>query len=214
MPSTVAELKLWSGPGAVSPDRTRMLRDLQHGSVVIRGDYSTARRHDQGASVPAAVRESRTLVSLCTYNERDNLAPLIQEIHKVVPTADVLVVDDNADAADSLALLLKLFGHEAQAVHSGAAALNIVRSYQPQVILLDLSMPVLDGYQVARIDAAPEEITVLFVGGEDWNQPLGGVGELLERGLIARAVVGGRRLRNAVELDHDDPLVEPGLIGL
>jgi PAS domain S-box-containing protein len=62
----------------------------------------------------------------------------------------VLVVDDNADAADSLAMFLKLYGHEVQAVHSGAAALNLVKTYSPQVIILDLSMPVMDGIQVAH----------------------------------------------------------------
>jgi CheY-like chemotaxis protein len=62
----------------------------------------------------------------------------------------VLVVDDNADAADSLAMFLKLYGHEVQAVYSGAAALNLVKTYSPQVIILDLSMPVMDGIQVAQ----------------------------------------------------------------
>jgi PAS domain S-box-containing protein len=62
----------------------------------------------------------------------------------------VLVVDDNADAADSLAMFLKLYGHEVQAVYSGAAALNLVKTYSPQVIILDLSMPVMDGIQVAH----------------------------------------------------------------
>lgn len=62
----------------------------------------------------------------------------------------VLVVDDNVDAADSLAMLLKSIGHEAQAVHSGAAALNIVKAYSPQVIVLDLAMPIMDGFQVAQ----------------------------------------------------------------
>lgn len=49
-----------------------------------------------GATVQAAGSKPRILVSLATYNERDNLAPLIEEIHKFVPTADVLVVDDNS----------------------------------------------------------------------------------------------------------------------
>jgi PAS domain S-box-containing protein len=62
----------------------------------------------------------------------------------------VLVVDDNADAADSLAMFLKLYGHDVQAAHSGAAALNLVKTYSPQVIILDLSMPVMDGFQVAQ----------------------------------------------------------------
>lgn len=62
----------------------------------------------------------------------------------------VLVVDDNADSADSMAMLLKLSGHEAQAVYSGAEALHLAKTHQPQVIFLDLSMPLMDGYQVAQ----------------------------------------------------------------
>jgi dolichol-phosphate mannosyltransferase len=58
--------------------------------------------------VSSATAEPRLLVSLCTYNERDNLAPLIHEIHAVVPGAEVLVIDDNSpdgtgQAADALA---------------------------------------------------------------------------------------------------------------
>jgi len=66
------------------------------------------------------------------------------------PPLRVLVVDDNTDSADSLAMLLKLYGHEVQAVYSGTAALNVVKNYHPKVILLDLSMPVMDGYQTAH----------------------------------------------------------------
>lgn len=69
---------------------------------------------------------------------------------KAASALRILVVDDNADSADSLALLLKHMGHDVQAVHSGAAAIHVVKHFQPQVILLDLSMPILDGYQVAQ----------------------------------------------------------------
>src|SRR5262249_58907746 len=61
----------------------------------------------------------------------------------------VLVVDDNSDAADSLAVLLKMSGHEVRAEYSGAAALQTVDKYQPDVVLTDLSMPVMDGLEVA-----------------------------------------------------------------
>src|SRR5205085_2435456 len=49
----------------------------------------------EGVSVPSPP-SPRTLVSLATYNERDNLAPLVEEIHKALPGADVLVIDDNS----------------------------------------------------------------------------------------------------------------------
>jgi PAS domain S-box-containing protein len=62
----------------------------------------------------------------------------------------VLVVDDNEDAARSLATLLGLQGYEARSVYGGPAALEAARSWWPDAVLLDIGMPVLDGYEVAR----------------------------------------------------------------
>jgi len=62
----------------------------------------------------------------------------------------VLVVDDNRDSADSLALLLKLRGHETRACYDGRSALEAARELRPQAVLLDLSMPELDGFEVCR----------------------------------------------------------------
>jgi CheY-like chemotaxis protein len=62
----------------------------------------------------------------------------------------VLVVDDNADAAASLAVLLKLEGHDARVAHSGPSALEAVEQSRPEVVFLDIGMPGMDGYEVAR----------------------------------------------------------------
>lgn len=62
----------------------------------------------------------------------------------------ILVVDDNIDSAECMALLLRLGGHEVQLAHDGQAALDTALMFQPQVILLDLGLPKLDGYEVAR----------------------------------------------------------------
>ncbi len=62
----------------------------------------------------------------------------------------VLVVDDNVDAADSIALLLTIDGFNAQSVHGAVAALDTVKSFEPDVVLLDIGLPVMDGYEVAR----------------------------------------------------------------
>ena len=61
----------------------------------------------------------------------------------------ILVVDDEVDTADSLALVLNLWGHEAQAVYSGHQALNAIRTLRPDVVLLDLQMPLMHGGEVA-----------------------------------------------------------------
>ena len=62
----------------------------------------------------------------------------------------VLVVDDNVDAADGLGALLEMLGAEVRVVHDGEAALAALASYQPAVVFLDIGMPVMDGYEVAR----------------------------------------------------------------
>ena len=62
----------------------------------------------------------------------------------------VLVVDDNADAADSLGLLLGLEGHQVECAYTAAAALQRVTAFAPEVVLLDIGLPDIDGYEVAR----------------------------------------------------------------
>ncbi|MBV8340986.1 MAG: response regulator [Gammaproteobacteria bacterium] len=62
----------------------------------------------------------------------------------------VLIVDDNVDAADSLALLLESDGHEAQTAYSASTALEAVERLRPEVVLLDVGLPHIDGYEVAR----------------------------------------------------------------
>jgi PAS domain S-box-containing protein len=62
----------------------------------------------------------------------------------------LLIVDDNKDAAESLALLLRLQGHEVRVAHDGPSALTIATSYLPHMVFLDIGMPGMDGYEVAR----------------------------------------------------------------
>jgi two-component system CheB/CheR fusion protein len=62
----------------------------------------------------------------------------------------ILVVEDNVDAAESLATLLRVWGHDVQVVHDGLQALDAARGRRPEVVLLDIGLPGLDGYQVAR----------------------------------------------------------------
>jgi signal transduction histidine kinase/DNA-binding response OmpR family regulator len=62
----------------------------------------------------------------------------------------VLVVDDNVDAADSLGMLLRLGGCEVRLAHDGPAALEAAQAFRPQVVVLDIGLPGMDGYEVAR----------------------------------------------------------------
>jgi len=62
----------------------------------------------------------------------------------------VLVVDDNQDAATSLALLLTMAGYDARTAFDGAAAIRIVQAFHPEVCILDINMPGMNGYELAR----------------------------------------------------------------
>jgi CheY-like chemotaxis protein len=69
----------------------------------------------------------------------------------------ILVVDDNVDAAISVVKLLKLWGHDVQTAFSGPEALETARKFRPQIVLLDIGMPGMSGYEVARqLRAQPE----------------------------------------------------------
>jgi CheY-like chemotaxis protein len=66
------------------------------------------------------------------------------------PEQRVLVVDDNTDAAQSLALFLRLTGHEVRTAADGPEALEVAREFRPQAIILDIGLPRLNGHEVAR----------------------------------------------------------------
>jgi CheY-like chemotaxis protein len=67
-----------------------------------------------------------------------------------VAPARVLVVDDNEDAAELLATAIEAMGHETRIAHDGATALDLAASFQPQVAVLDIGLPGMDGYELAR----------------------------------------------------------------
>ncbi|HET6892698.1 MAG TPA: ATP-binding protein, partial [Pyrinomonadaceae bacterium] len=62
----------------------------------------------------------------------------------------VLVVDDNVDTAESMAILLSATGHESRVAHSGETALEAAFEYQPNIVLLDIGLPGMNGYEVAK----------------------------------------------------------------
>jgi CheY-like chemotaxis protein len=62
----------------------------------------------------------------------------------------VLVVDDNIDAAETLGEAIRMFGHEVEVVHDGGSALEVARRFQPAIVFLDIGLPGMDGYEVAR----------------------------------------------------------------
>jgi two-component system CheB/CheR fusion protein len=77
--------------------------------------------------------------------------------HDQGPSLRILLAEDNADAADSLRMLIQLYGHQVEMARSGPAALELAVAFRPQVVLLDIGLPGMDGYQVAtRLREMPE----------------------------------------------------------
>ncbi len=91
--------------------------------------------------------------------------------HPGLVSRRILVVDDNRDAADSLGMLLKALGADVYTVHDGTAALSALHEYQPVVILLDIGMPEMDGFEVAkRVRQRSEGKDVVLIALTGWGQ--------------------------------------------
>jgi PAS domain S-box-containing protein len=83
----------------------------------------------------------------------------------------VIVVDDNRDAADLCAVLLGLSGHDVQSAYSGSRALALAETFHPHVLLLDIGLPDVNGYELARtIRAAPWGRGVVLIAVTGWGQ--------------------------------------------
>jgi CheY-like chemotaxis protein len=106
----------------------------------------------------------------------------------------ILVVDDNRDAADSLRMLLQLDGHDVHVAYDGASALDQAARRRPQVVLLDIGMPGIDGREVAR------RIRAQAVGEPATLIALTGWGKAQDRGL-SEAAGFDHHLVKPVELD-------------
>ena len=83
----------------------------------------------------------------------------------------ILVVDDNRDSAESLTLLLRLAGHEVMAVHDGLAAVETVDSWNAEIVLLDIGLPEMDGYEVAStLRQRPDGKRFTLIAVTGWGQ--------------------------------------------
>ena len=82
----------------------------------------------------------------------------------------ILVVDDNHDAADGLAEVLRLHGHQVRIAHNGPEALRLAMALRPHAVLLDLGMPNMSGYDTAQLLRARLGSGVLIVATTGWGQ--------------------------------------------
>ena len=82
----------------------------------------------------------------------------------------IMVVDDNVDAAESLVMLLDLSGHDACAAFCGQEALDVAMTFRPEVVFLDIGLPGMDGYEVARqLLAAPDTASAKLIALTGWG---------------------------------------------
>jgi signal transduction histidine kinase len=88
-----------------------------------------------------------------------------------LPPRRILIVDDSRDGGESLSVLLRVLGADVSLVHSGRAALQAVESFRPDVVLLDIGMPGMDGYEVARrIRANSLNRGIMLIALTGWGQ--------------------------------------------
>lgn len=118
-----------------------LVRDL----VALHGGSVVARSEGPGKGAEFIVR-----LPLAAAGEAQSAEPGPQ-MPQVTPQRRILIVDDNLDAAETLAEVLELWGHEVRAINDGPAALAEASTYQPEVILMDIGLPGMDGHEVARL---------------------------------------------------------------
>jgi PAS domain S-box-containing protein len=106
-----------------------------------------------------------------TVAEADPRDPPVEVATRARPARRVLIADDNGDAAESLAMLIRLDGHDVTVGANGIEALELIDAVNPEVAFLDIGMPGLDGYEVARrIRANPRHAGVVLVAVTGWGQ--------------------------------------------
>lgn len=83
----------------------------------------------------------------------------------------LLVVDDNRDAAETMSMLLQMWGHEVAFVYDGPSALETAEQWQPEVVFLDIGLPGMDGYEVAeRMRALPHARGAVLIAITGYGQ--------------------------------------------
>jgi CheY-like chemotaxis protein len=89
----------------------------------------------------------------------------------ITPTRRILIVDDNKDSADSLAMLLEITGNRTFLAHDGNEAIEAVEKYRPEVILLDIGLPKMSGHEVCRrVRQQPWGKDIVVVALTGWGQ--------------------------------------------
>jgi PAS domain S-box-containing protein len=106
--------------------------------------------HGGSVSVDSAGVGCGTTVTVRLPTVQPINAPEAQQARFTAPRRRILVVDDNEDAANSLVMMLRLEGHDVSTAYSASGALSAAEQMQPELVFLDIGLPQIDGYEVAR----------------------------------------------------------------
>lgn len=136
----------------------RGLVELHGGSVQARSDGV-----GQGS-------EFTVCLPLALHRDVEDMRSL-RESGRTASGRRVLVADDNRDAADSLSTLLQIAGHDVRVAYGGSDAVSVAQAFRPEIALLDIGMPVLNGYQVAEaLRAEPWSTSLYLIALTGWGQ--------------------------------------------
>jgi two-component system, chemotaxis family, CheB/CheR fusion protein len=139
---------------------------LVRGLVALHGGSVVARSDGTGRGSEFTVR-----LPLGASGRHSPAGAAASAVAAASPALRVLVVDDSRDAADICATLLELSGHRVQTAYSGRRALETAETFHPQVFLLDLGLPDIDGYQLAqRIRGVPWGANAVLIAVSGWGQ--------------------------------------------
>lgn len=139
---------------------------LARGIVELHG--GTIEAHSEGAGKGCEMRVCLSLSNASAMNE----APTAPTPSDALPVSGrVLIVDDHLDIAESLAMLVQSLGVEARTARDGATALAIVSEFKPEKVIMDLGMPGMDGYELAReIRKLPDGRNLVLIALSGWGQ--------------------------------------------
>ena len=133
-----------------------------HGGTIVAHSEGVGRGSEFVVSLPVA--QSSSL-------RKDDRAPRPSTRDIALKAVRVLIADDNRDSADSCAALLQLHGHDVRVGYSGVEALRLAEEFAPQVALLDIGMPGMNGYELARrIRSTDAGRSILLVAVTGWGQ--------------------------------------------
>jgi signal transduction histidine kinase/ActR/RegA family two-component response regulator len=146
-----------------------------HGGEVEARSAGSGRGSEFLVRLPLRMGTPRSVPVQVVHAAADTGADASRAANVAAPTLSLprlLIVDDNEDAADSIAALLRARGAETHVVHDGPSALAAMHRVQPQAVLLDIGLPGMSGYDVARqirSDSAFRDVVLIALTG--WGQP-------------------------------------------